>query len=135
MGGLGFALPAAVGLRLARPDRPVAAIVGDGSSLYGIQALWSAAHYRAGALFVILSNGGYAVMDRLVEQQGSKGPWPSFGVDIAGDVTGARLPGPDDRRARRAARDARRRAADACRIGTEPLLLEVTVAPDASFAP
>ena len=33
---------------------------------------------------MILSNGGYAVMDRLVEQQGSKAPWPSFGVDIAG---------------------------------------------------
>jgi benzoylformate decarboxylase len=134
MGGLGFALPAAVGLRLARPDRPVAAIVGDGSSLYGIQALWSAAHYRAGALFVILSNGGYAVMDRLVEQQGSKGPWPSFGVDIAGmsralgcpartiaehgellETLDDVLPGLQDR--------------------TEPLLLEVTVAPDASFAP
>jgi benzoylformate decarboxylase len=134
MGGLGFALPAAVGLRLARPDRPVAAIVGDGSSLYGIQALWSAAHYRAGALFVILSNGGYAVMDRLVEQQGSKGPWPSFGVDIAGmsralgcpartiaehsellETLDDVLPGLQDR--------------------TEPLLLEVTVAPDTSFAP
>ena len=45
MGGLGFALPAAVGPALARPDRPVVAVVGDGSSLYGIQALWSAAHY------------------------------------------------------------------------------------------
>ena len=54
MGGLGFALPAATGLRMALPERPVVAIVGDGSSLYGIQALWSAAHYRAGALFVIL---------------------------------------------------------------------------------
>ena len=50
MGGLGFALPAAIGLRMARPDRPVVAIVGDGSSMYSIQALWSAAHYRAGAL-------------------------------------------------------------------------------------
>ena len=84
MGGLGFALPAATGLRLARPDRPVVAIVGDGSSLYSIQALWSAAHYRAGALFVILSNGGYAIMDRLAEQQGGTAPWPGFGIDVAG---------------------------------------------------
>ena len=82
MGGLGFALPAAVGVRLARPDRPVVAVVGDGSSLYAIQALWSAARYRAGVLFVILSNGGYAIMDRLA---GGRGPWPSFeDVDVAG---------------------------------------------------
>jgi thiamine pyrophosphate-dependent acetolactate synthase large subunit-like protein len=82
MGGLGFALPAAVGVRLARPDRPVVAVVGDGSSLYAIQALWSAARYGAGVLFVILSNGGYAIMDRLA---GGRGPWPSFDdVDVAG---------------------------------------------------
>ena len=83
MGGLGFALPAATGLRMARPDRPVVAIVGDGSSLYSIQALWSAAHYNVGALFVILSNGGYAIMDRLAEQHGGTAPWPSFGIDVA----------------------------------------------------
>jgi thiamine pyrophosphate-dependent acetolactate synthase large subunit-like protein len=82
MGGLGFALPAAIGVRLARPDRPVVAVVGDGSSLYAIQALWSAARYRAGVLFVILSNGGYAIMDRLAR---GRGPWPSFDdVDVAG---------------------------------------------------
>jgi benzoylformate decarboxylase len=49
MGGLGFALPAAIGLRMALPHRPVVAIVGDGSSLYSIQSLWSAAKNRAGA--------------------------------------------------------------------------------------
>ena len=74
MGGLGFALPAATGIRMACPDRPVVAFVGDGSSLYSIQSLWSAAHYGAGALFVILSNGGYAVMDRLAEQHGGTAP-------------------------------------------------------------
>ena len=84
MGGLGFALPAAIGLRMARPNRPVVAIVGDGSSLYAIQSLWSAAHYGVGALFVILSNGGYAIMDRLAEQHGGRPPWPGFGVDVAG---------------------------------------------------
>ena len=49
------------------------AVVGDGSSLYAIQALWSAAEYGAGALYVILENGGYAIMDRLAEQQGGRG--------------------------------------------------------------
>ena len=45
-GGLGFAIPAAVGLRMALPDRPVVAVVGDGSRSTAIQALWSAAHYE-----------------------------------------------------------------------------------------
>jgi hypothetical protein len=49
MGGLGFGLPAAIGLRMALPERPVVAVLGDGSSLYAIQGLWSAAHYGIGA--------------------------------------------------------------------------------------
>jgi benzoylformate decarboxylase len=78
-GGLGFGLPAAVGLKLGAPHRPVVAVLGDGSSLYGIQGLWSAAHYDVGVLFMVLSNGGYAIMDRLAEQSGQgKPPWPSF---------------------------------------------------------
>ncbi|MFL5889459.1 MAG: thiamine pyrophosphate-dependent enzyme [Solirubrobacteraceae bacterium] len=84
MGGLGFALPAAVGVRLARPDRPVVAVVGDGSSLYAIQALWSAARYRVGALLLVMANGGYAIMDKLAADTGKPAPWPGFGtIDIA----------------------------------------------------
>ena len=71
MGGLGFALAGATGVRMALPERPVVAVVGDGSSVYGIQALWSAAHYGVGVLFVVLSNGGYAIMDRLAERRGA----------------------------------------------------------------
>ncbi|WUI01256.1 thiamine pyrophosphate-binding protein [Spirillospora sp. NBC_00431] len=79
MGGLGFALPAATGLRMALPHRPVVAVVGDGSSIYGIQALWSAAHYSVGALFIVMSNGAYAIMDRLASEKGhGKAPWPQF---------------------------------------------------------
>ena len=134
MGGLGFALPAATGVRMACPDRPVVAFVGDGSSLYSIQSLWSAAHYGAGALFVILSNGGYAVMDRLAEQHGGTAPWPGFGVDVAGLARAFGCP----------ARTVREHgelieALDDVVPGlagrTEPLLLEVVVAPDESFAP
>src|SRR5262249_58735531 len=54
MGMLGFALPAAIGLRMARPERPVLTVVGDGSSLYQIQALWSAVAYEVGVLFIVL---------------------------------------------------------------------------------
>jgi benzoylformate decarboxylase len=83
MGGLGFAMPAAMGLKLACPERPVVAVVGDGSSLYACQSLWSAQHYGAGVLYVVLSNGGYAIMDQLASHAGGRAPWPSFGdIDI-----------------------------------------------------
>lgn len=78
MGGLGFALPAAAGLRLGDPSRPVVALLGDGSSLYAIQGLWSAARYECGVLFIVLSNGRYAIMDQLAGRAGGKGPWPAF---------------------------------------------------------
>jgi benzoylformate decarboxylase len=134
MGGLGFALPAATGLRMARPDRPVVAIVGDGSSLYSIQALWSAAHYRSGVLFVILSNGGYAVMDRLAEQHGGTSPWPGFGVDVAGLARAFGCP------ARTVVEhgellDVLDEVVPSLADRDEPLLLDVVVAPDESFAP
>lgn len=79
MGGLGFGLPAAIGLRMGAPTRPVIAVLGDGSAMYGIQGLWSAAHYGIGVVLVILHNGRYAVMDRLADRAGSpKAPWPPF---------------------------------------------------------
>ncbi len=134
MGGLGFALPAATGLRLARPDRPVVAIVGDGSSLYSIQALWSAAHYGAGAVFVILSNGGYAIMDRLVEQEGGSGPWPAFGVDVAGLARSFGCPAQTVREHAELL-ETLDRVLPGAASRDEPLLLEFAVAPDGAFAP
>ncbi len=78
MGGLGFAMPAAMGLRMACPTRPVVAVVGDGSSLYAPQVLWSAQHYDVGVVYVVISNGGYAIMNWLAAREGGKPPWPSF---------------------------------------------------------
>ncbi|MGH3098434.1 MAG: thiamine pyrophosphate-dependent enzyme [Streptosporangiales bacterium] len=86
MGGLGFGLPAAIGLRLACPETPVVAVLGDGSSLYSVQALWTAVHYRCGVLVVVLANGGYAVMDQLAASNGAKGPWPGFPEVSVGTV-------------------------------------------------
>src|SRR5262249_7460952 len=92
MGGLGFALPASVGLRMGS-ERPVVAIVGDGSSLYSIQALWTAVHYRVGVLVVVLANGRYAVMDRLAEAEGGKPAWPAFAeVDVSALARGFGCP-------------------------------------------
>jgi len=61
-GGIGQALPGALGVKLAHPDRPVVAICGDGSAMYSIQALWTAARHDLAILFVILNNGEYRVL-------------------------------------------------------------------------
>ena len=130
MGGLGFAVPGAVGLRMALPERPVLTVVGDGASLYAIQALWSAARYGVGALFVVMANGRYAIMDQLAQTNAGKaGPWPDFeGIDIAAiarafGCPAARIETHDDLIAQLdeviptlAARD-------------QPLLLEIAIAP------
>ncbi|HVO08964.1 MAG TPA: thiamine pyrophosphate-dependent enzyme [Burkholderiaceae bacterium] len=66
-GGLGFAVPGAVGIGLALPGRPVAVIVGDGSAMYGIQGLWTAAHEKLPITYVIANNRGYRIIkERLV---------------------------------------------------------------------
>src|SRR6202000_3424965 len=54
-GGIGWGLPAAIGAKLAQPDRPVVALVGDGSAMYTVQALWTAAHYRFPGIWVIFN--------------------------------------------------------------------------------
>ncbi len=61
-GGIGWALPAAVGVQIAQPNRPVVALVGDGSAMYSIQALWTAAHLRIPVTYVILNNQGYRII-------------------------------------------------------------------------
>ncbi|MEJ0039772.1 MAG: benzoylformate decarboxylase [Gammaproteobacteria bacterium] len=61
-GGLGHGLPAAVGLALARPDDRVIALLGDGSSLYSIQALWSAAQHGLRMAFIVVRNGRYQAL-------------------------------------------------------------------------
>jgi benzoylformate decarboxylase len=61
-GGIGWALPAAIGVQLAQPNRPVVALIGDGSAMYSIQALWTAAHMKLPITFVIANNQGYRII-------------------------------------------------------------------------
>jgi len=61
-GGLGFGLPASVGVALAQPDRPVVGVIGDGSANYGITALWTAAQERVPVTVVLLRNGTYGAL-------------------------------------------------------------------------
>ncbi len=66
-GGIGQALPGALGVKLAHPDRPLVAICGDGSAMYSIQALWTAARYDLAILFVILNNGEYRILKHNID--------------------------------------------------------------------
>jgi benzoylformate decarboxylase len=71
-GGLGFGMPGAAGVSLALPGRPVVAVIGDGSALYGIQALWTVAHHKLPVTYVIANNRSYRILkERLVSFRGS----------------------------------------------------------------
>jgi benzoylformate decarboxylase len=59
---LGWGLGTAIGVKLAWPDRPVLCLLGEGASLYGIQGLWTAAHYNIPVTFVICNNAQYQIL-------------------------------------------------------------------------
>ena len=61
-GGLGYSLPAAVGISLARPDIRTVCLIGDGSAMYSIQALWTAAQRHLPLTVVVINNHGYGAM-------------------------------------------------------------------------
>jgi benzoylformate decarboxylase len=61
-GGLGYGLPAAVGIALGRPGIRTVCLIGDGSAMYSIQALWTAAQRRLPLTVVVLNNAGYGAM-------------------------------------------------------------------------
>ena len=61
-GGLGFGISAAVGVQLAQPNRPVVAILGEGSAQYGITALWTAVAYKLPVTFLVLRNAEYMIL-------------------------------------------------------------------------
>lgn len=61
-GGLGFAMPAAVGVQLAKPERRVIAVIGDGSANYSITTLWTAVQYNIPTIFIIMNNRTYGAL-------------------------------------------------------------------------
>jgi benzoylformate decarboxylase len=128
-GGLGFGISGAIGLRMGLPDRPVVAVLGDGSALFAIQALWSAARYEVGVVLIVLANGGYGVMDAQARARGGTGAWPAFpGIDIAGIARSFGCPA-----TRVQTHDELLSALDEALAGgaaarAEPLLIEVMVA-------
>jgi benzoylformate decarboxylase len=65
-GGIGWGLPASLGVKLAQPQRPVVGLIGDGSAMYTNQALWTAAHERLAVVFVIFNNGSYRILKQRI---------------------------------------------------------------------
>jgi benzoylformate decarboxylase len=61
-GALGWAMPGALGVKLANPDRPVVAVVGDGASMYTVQALWTAYRYNIPVTYAICNNRSYRIL-------------------------------------------------------------------------
>ncbi len=61
-GGIGWGLPASIGAKIALPDRPVVALIGDGSAMYTIQGLWTAARENLRMVFVIINNYSYRIL-------------------------------------------------------------------------
>lgn len=80
-GGLGYGMPAAVGVALAKPGQRVIGLIGDGSSMYAIQALYSAAQLKLPMTFVIVNNGRYAALQEFMSVFNMKRP---VGTDLPG---------------------------------------------------
>lgn len=113
-GSLGWGIGGALGVKLARPNRPVVGIIGDGSAMYGIQGLWTAAHYDLPVAYVICNNRSYRILkqflvnyyyptlglkDRKSEYIGmnfSKQPLDCAGVAEGFGVQGFRVEQPDE---------------------------------------
>ena len=80
-GGLGFAMPAAVGMAFAGTGRPIVCLIGDGSAMYCIQALWTAAQWGARVTFLVLNNRSYTVMKALARVLQTPNP---AGIELPG---------------------------------------------------
>jgi len=127
-GGLGYCLPAAVGLKLAQPERPVVCVIGEGSVSYSIQAIWSAARYGANVPVVVVNNGGYSILKGFRDALGIGDTVP--GLDVPGvdfvRVAGGFGAGGERVEEAEALPDALNRALDA----DGPYLLDVIVDPE-----
>lgn len=127
-GGLGHSMPAAVGIALAKPERKVIGLIGDGSAMYSIQALWSAAQLQLPITFVILKNRRYAALQDFA---------PVFGFGADEQPAGTDLPDIDFMALARGQGCDAVRVTDAAALlpalalalrSTRPVLVEVEVA-------
>ncbi len=80
-GGLGYALPGAVGVALARPGKRVVCLIGDGSLMYSVQALWTAAQHGLPVSVIVQNNAGDGAMRAFSRVVGVTG---APGIDLPG---------------------------------------------------
>jgi acetolactate synthase-1/2/3 large subunit len=87
-GAIGQGLPSAIGAAIACPDRPVIALIGDGTSMYTIQALWTMAREKLNVTSIIFNNASYSVLNIELERVGaeSAGPKAKSQLDLNGPV-------------------------------------------------
>ena len=90
-GGIGQGLAGAIGVKLGYPKRPVLCLSGDGSAMYSIQALWSAAHHDLAIVFVILANREYRVLKHNMDAYRQRFDAPSNRSYPHMDLTGPEL--------------------------------------------
>jgi benzoylformate decarboxylase len=81
-GALGWALGAGIGVKMARPDDPVVSVVGDGTAMYTIQGLWSAARYEVPLVLVVMNNREYAACKRGIDRVVAGGGDSYVGMDL-----------------------------------------------------
>jgi acetolactate synthase-1/2/3 large subunit len=84
-GSIGQGLPVALGAAVAAPHHPVLALIGDGASMYTIQALWTIVAEKLDVTTVILNNGSYAILNIELERTGAEkaGPKAKAQLDIS----------------------------------------------------
>ncbi|MGD9734799.1 MAG: benzoylformate decarboxylase [Solirubrobacterales bacterium] len=129
-GGLGFGLPASVGVQLAQPDRPVVCVLGEGSAQYGITAFWSAVAHRAPVTFLVLQNEEYAILKWFAEVGGVEG---APGLDLPKLDVAAVAEGYGVYAHRATDRDGVSAALQSALASSAPELVEVPVAPGMSL--
>ena len=129
-GGLGYGLPASIGVQLAKPERPVVAVIGDGSMQYAIAALWSAVAYEVPLTVLVLRNEEYAILKWFAEFEGEMG---APGLDVAGLDSVAIASGYGMRARHVEGSDELRSALAEAIASGAPELIEVRIAPGMSL--
>jgi len=136
-GGIGWGLPAALGVKLALAERPVVALIGDGSAMYSFQGLWTAAHYGLGVVFVICNNRGYRILkERTYARGGFSAKTDSYiamdleqpSIDFVGLAQSLGVPGKHVEEAEEVEQALTRALAQ-----EDPILIDVAI--DRSFKP
>jgi benzoylformate decarboxylase len=125
-GGLGFGLPASIGVQLAQPDRPVVCVLGEGSAQYAVSAFWTAVAYEVPVTFLVVRNDEYAILKWFADVEQIQG---APGLDLPKLDVAAVAEGYGVEAHRVKGRDEVRDALATALASSKPELVEVPVSP------